>query len=523
MTPTRTPRDVRRGKFVAAGRVCSPDFTTAHTQHPHMNTTPTHTRRDVLKTAGLAILASGLPASAQPPSKKKRVIVVGGGIGGLSCAYELMEHGHEVTLLEASRRTGGHVKTIRDPLPDGLYADVGAEHFSKPGYKDYRRYVEKFDLPVLPWKRRHNMLREIDGKWFTEAQLADPKVLREFGLNQREIDYIGEHTWPELQMMYLDPYIAKFKDEYQPLGIGLDHLDHELLGDVLARDGASEAAIRFCKGGKSSKGRAPRETDTSALYKIWHAAISRLRGLPVFKRDVFHLEGGNQILPDKFAELLGERVRKNCPVTAIEHGDSGATVHFSENEKSRQLSADYLVLAVPPILVATLNIAPAWPERKAFALEHTRMSMQSRILIQTRTAFWKDDLGTINLDAEEPRLRVLWQTAEEVPGERRVIMSSGEPTQTPEETIAAFRKLYPGQARDTIEQCIVHQWWKEEPTAFSCERQSFPFGQMAKMWPALLEPVGRVHFVGAAYDCTPHGQDAATTSANRAANAIHAT
>ncbi len=100
-----------------------------------MNIPQNFTRRAVLKTSGLALLAtSGLNAAA--PSPRKRVIVAGGGIGGLCCAYELMERGHEVTVLEASRRTGGHVKTIRDPLPDGLYADVGAEHFTKPGYEE---------------------------------------------------------------------------------------------------------------------------------------------------------------------------------------------------------------------------------------------------------------------------------------------------------------------------------------------------------------------------------------------------
>ena len=56
-----------------------------------------------------------------------------------------MERDHEVTVLEASRRVGGHVKTIREPLPDGLYADVGAEHFTKPGYTMYWKYVEKFN------------------------------------------------------------------------------------------------------------------------------------------------------------------------------------------------------------------------------------------------------------------------------------------------------------------------------------------------------------------------------------------
>jgi monoamine oxidase len=100
----------------------------------------------MLQTTTGALLA-GVAAQAES-AKKKKVIVIGGGIGGLSCAFDLMERGHDVTVLEASRRTGGHVKTIYDPLPDGLYADVGAEQFTNPGYDTYREWVRKFDLPV---------------------------------------------------------------------------------------------------------------------------------------------------------------------------------------------------------------------------------------------------------------------------------------------------------------------------------------------------------------------------------------
>jgi monoamine oxidase len=67
----------------------------------------------------------------------------------------------------------------------------------------------------------------------------------------------------------------------------------------------------------------------------------------------------------------------------------------------------------------------------------------------------------------------------------------------------------------------VHQWWKEEPLAINCERTPFAFGKLAKIWPHLIESVGRIHFAGAAYDNLPWGQDAATRSANRVAERIH--
>lgn len=478
------------------------------------------TRRQALKATGALLIAGGL-TSAQEPKKAKRVIVIGGGIGGLSCAFELVERGHEVTLLEASRRTGGHVKTIRDPLPDGLYADVGAEHFTNPGYDDYRRYVEKFDLPVLSWGRRQDMYRKIDGRWYTEADLADAKVLREFGFNAREIEYIIAHGFRELSMLYLQKYVAKFKDEYQPFGVGLDDLDHQLLGDVLADDGLSAAAVRFVGATRSKPG--TKSSDSSALYRLWQTAIPKMRGLPMFKREVFHLKGGNQLLPDTFAAKLGERVQKHSEVTAIEHSDSTVTVRYKQQGKEHTLSADAAVLCVSPLVLPRIAITPAWPEKKAYALLNTTMGMQSRVLLVCRDEFWKgDSLPSINLESGDAKMNLVYQTAADVPGQRRLLMGSGLPMQSPEETIAAFRKFYPGINKDSIEQCIVHQWPVEEPLAFGCERHAFPAGQLAKLWPHLIEPVGRIYFAGAAYDNLPWGQDAATRSANRVARQIHA-
>jgi len=484
---------------------------------------PHLTRRQAIQAAGTLLLAGAVSSLPAQEPKRKRVIVVGGGIGGLSCAYELMERGHDVALLEGSKRVGGHVKTIRDPLPDGLYADVGAEHFTNPGYDEYRRYVEKFDLPVLPWARRQHMYRHIDGQWYTEEQLADKAVLAGFGFNPREVDYIRERGWRELPMLYLTPYVEKFKDEYQPFGIGLDELDAMLLGDVLADAGMSEAAARFIGGAsaRSKNGEKP-TTGVSALFQIWQMAIPRMRGLPVFKREVFHLKGGNQLLPDTLGAKLGDRISRSCEVTLVEHGGDRLAVRYRQGGEEHSLTGDHVVFCVSPVILQRIQVDPPWPEAKLFALQNTPMGMQSRVLLVTRDAFWKDDVPSINLETGDPKMSLVYETAADVPGARRLLMGSGQPVQTPEETIAAFRKFYPGRNKDTIEQCIVHQWWKEEPLAVGCERLAFPLGQLAKIWPLLIEPVGRIHFAGAAYDNLPWGQEAATRSANRVARQIHA-
>jgi len=481
------------------------------------------TRREALQWAGAATLGSLSRAqeiAALPPARKtaKRILVAGGGIGGLCCAYELVERGHDVTVLEASGRPGGHVKTIHDPLPDGLYADVGAEHFTRPGYDHYWKYVDKFKLPALPYPRRINMLRRIDGKWYTEEQLQDPRVLQTFGFNQKEIDFIAKRGWTELPLLYLNPYLDAVTDEYQPFGVGLDKLDDMTASELLVRDGASDAAIRFNGLRRGDGSPAARNAEVSALFRIWQTAIVKRRGLPVFKREVFRLKGGNQLLTDTFAARLGERVRLGCPISALDRGETSVTVHFGEYGEAKKLEADYLVCCIPLAILRKIPVKPAWPEAKAYAIQNIVFGSQARVVLQSRTPFWKGDAPSINLETGDSAMYLVFQTADEVPGPRSVLMGSGKADVTADEALTAFRRFYPGK-RQTVEQAIVHNWAKD-PWAFACERHAFPLGQLKKFWPHTMEPVGRIHFAGSFADNLPWGMDAATRSANRVAEAI---
>jgi monoamine oxidase len=456
--------------------------------------------------AGVA--AAGIPVSnahSQAPASKK-IVVAGAGIGGLCCAYELMRRGQDVTVLEAAGRSGGHILTVRDGLADGLYADAGAEHFYRPGYDMFWRYIDEFQLPVIAYPRRDHMVRYLGGKLYTEEMLANRNVLTKFGLNQKEIDYLERHPWAEFSQLYYGPYLDSFKDEYRPLDAGLNHLDRLSVTAFLQTQGASSAAIGFLG------------SEVSSLHAVWFCAIKKRRGMHQFERRVFRIKDGNQILTDTFAAKLGERLRLGSPVTAIQHGSSGVTVHYSESGRAKKIDADYLVNCMPLSALRKIPVTPDWPESRRYIVKNLPYDSYGRAILQSRTRFWEKDAVSPNLEIESSALSSVWSMADEVNTSRGLLIGTA-PLGSAEAALAAFRKFYPSSSED-IEQALAVDW-THDPWAMACLPVSYAPGELSKFWPEVIQPCGRIHFAGVYADNLTFGMEAAVRSANRVAEAIH--
>ena len=462
--------------------------------------------------AGAAVVGTSLvqcePGTKQDktitPSGGKKVIVAGGGIGGLCCAYELMKMGHEVTLLEASDRVGGHVMSSGEGLADGLYADYGAEHITKPGYDEFWEYTREFDLEVLPYPRRVDELRQIEGKFYSEEMLADPSILKSMGFNEREVRYLAENPWWDLASLFMEPYLHKFTNEYQPFGVGYDQWDIKPMSEIYQQQGASATALKFL-GGNS----------TSALYNLWQAGILKLRGVPLYPPEVFRIKGGNQGLTDAFALRLEGIINLNSPIISINHGESGVTVRYTQHGEEKQMFADYLANCIPLPTFRKIPVQPAFSPEKQYVLDHLTYGTYARVIFQAENAFWKEDKLSINMQFEHPDIWSVWQVAEEVNSEQVALMGTGPGGITPDRALTAFKEAYPGKSF-TVKHALIKDWPRDS-FAPTCERAAFPMNTLSKFWPRLMEPEGKIHFAGSYADNLNWGMEAATRSANRVA------
>src|SRR2546429_7644386 len=72
-----------------------------------------------------------------------RAIVVGGGLAGLSAALELVDAGHEVTLLEARPTLGGKVQTLPEREGDPEPPPDNGQHIALGCFTEYLRFLDR--------------------------------------------------------------------------------------------------------------------------------------------------------------------------------------------------------------------------------------------------------------------------------------------------------------------------------------------------------------------------------------------
>jgi ferredoxin len=78
--------------------------------------------RDLERQAGDAALTTPVPPACAPPSGQS-VAIIGGGPTGLTAAWFLRQHGHAVTIFEATEQLGGHLRAT--PHADVLDGEIG--------------------------------------------------------------------------------------------------------------------------------------------------------------------------------------------------------------------------------------------------------------------------------------------------------------------------------------------------------------------------------------------------------------
>jgi monoamine oxidase len=482
-------------------------------------------RRDFLmqSTLATAFAHPSMKAAAFNLSKldrkgaAKKVIVIGAGLAGLSAAYELLNAGHEVSILEARARAGGRVYTLREPFSDGLHAEAGAMSVADSHHWTMK-YIKLFNItldpfvptklsPLLYLRGQRIVVKSGQAIQYPLALMPEEKQLGRRGMWDK---YVG----PAIKEM--GDYTAKdWPSE------ALKKYDRMTFFEFLRQQGASaDAAMLLGLGGIGGLGDGVQSV--SALVLLREAAHRAMM------KQSFTIRGGSDQLPRAFAAQLSDKIRYGAPVVRIEQDARQVRAVYLQAGVQTSLAADYLVCAVPFPVLKHIEIAPRFSEEKQRAIEQLPYTSVARTFLQTRKRFWVDEGLTGGATTDIANMMVTDGAANQqgtrgilesyFAGARARQVTALKEAERVSTVLSLVEKIHP-HVKQHFEVGAT-KCWDEDEWARGAYAWYKP-GQMTSLLPHVARPEGRIHFAGEHASSLFGWMQGALESGNRAAQEVN--
>ena len=467
----------------------------------------------------------------------KRVVILGGGIAGLTTAYELGKAGYNCTILEARGRTGGRNFTVRG----------GTEQTDLDGYTQRAKFSEGIYMNAGPariaqWMVTLDYCRElgVPVEVFTNQNASAFIYNENSGMTPGNA--VRYRTAKADVYGYVSELLAKATDQ-GALDTMLSADDKARLLSFLSSFGAiGNKAADYAYTGTEHRGfvtdpGAGNDAGTilappPALSDVFASNVGRYFSFE-FGYDqamlMFQPIGGMDQIPRALTKAIGEhRVQLGAVVTGVTNSDTGVEVTYTQDGKDRQLKADYCVAAMPPHLMARIPHNLGTDVNTALA--SFRVTNVGKIGLEYRSRWWETDYKIFGgITETDMDLQHIWYPSYGHLGQRGLIIgyyntgnaanvySALSPTDREARAVAQGVKIHGDKYRTELDHSFSMAWHR---TPYLEGGWTSPPYTTAG-YQLLLQPAGRVYFAGDWLSHAVAWQHGAFVSARATVTALH--
>ncbi len=286
-------------------------------------------------------------------NKSPKVIVIGAGLAGLTTAYRLQQKGIDVDVYEARNRVGGRIFTV---YVNGNIAELGGQNITDGGEaKNIYGLVKEFDLELTGNKVNMSHAYFTNEGLIPIQQLLSDKQFHPHNLRNQLNELISKS---QNMREILNGILEEEDPLYKTLAVRLaayEGATAEKLSPLYA-----ETLFHMLLGGISAVHRGSRKEENYV--------------------NLISIKGGNALLPEKIAEVLGNRLHLNKPLSQISKDiDDSFVLTFYDGQK---VKADILVLTIPCSIYDKIVIGEnVIPLEKLEAIKHVQYGTNAKILV----------------------------------------------------------------------------------------------------------------------------------------------
>jgi monoamine oxidase len=464
------------------------------------------------------------------PGNGTSVVILGGGIAGLISAYELGKLGYRCTLLEARERVGGRNWTVRGgtkiEFTDGFTQTCEFEEGNYQNFGPGR--LPSIHTTMLGYCRELSIPLEVEVNSSRCTLLQADDLNGGKPVQQRQMindarGHVAELLAKSINKGALDQDLT-VEDKEQMLTFLREYGD--LSPDFLFK-GTDRSGFTVPPGAGIEDPTAvePLPMRTLLDARLWQGLMAE--DAIDWQATMFQPVGGMDHIPFAFGKRLGSVVRSQAEVKKIRHDSSGVTVTYLDRKthKNETIKADYCICNIPlPVLKGVDgDFAPDVQK----IIDGAAFDAASKIAWESRR-FWEQDYNIYGgISYLRQPVEIVWYPSANMFSRTGVIVggyADNEPgtpfgdLKTVEAKLNASRRaietLHPGHGKELAKPIYVN--WGKIQYALGGWLSDYSGKSVIR----LLEPDGRIYFVG---DQTSHlsgWQEGAALSAYRCMNQI---
>ncbi len=291
-----------------------------------------------------------------------KIAVVGGGVAGISAAW-LLSSRHDVTLIEADDRIGGHTNTIMvDEGSAQVPVDTGFIVCNKRNYPNFYRLLDEWGIDRRDSDMSFGFSCEESGFGYVGPSLREFARYRRNLIKPRFLGLLwSQRRFARAALASLD------RRDLGDMSLG-SYLESKGMDDFFVHNYLIPLAASVW----SSPDRDMLEFPAETFLRFFHNhGMIQVRDIPKWQTVV----GGSRAYVDRFIELFTGTVLTSTPVESVRRTDGGVVVDVRGGSG---MSFDHVVLATHADLSLGILADPTAGERSA--LESWRYHHSSVVL-----------------------------------------------------------------------------------------------------------------------------------------------
>lgn len=342
--------------------------------------------------------------------KGVKVGIIGGGLAGMSAAFELRRLGANITIFDATDdRIGGRVYTYYFDKEKKYYGELGAIRIPI-SHETTWHYINKFKLDTNPFLQSNPnafvYVNDVRVRNDVEGRNIEEKIYPKYNLSERE----RNTPWPKLYNYAINYPIYKLPSEIREEILKIlpkyspeySELINMSIREVFQMLGLSQEAINLISSIDPLTG--------GILYFSYAEIMQEM--YPLDFDVLYQVSGGNVNLPlafyksliskqpleygNIFNNYLGEVVFKlgNYVNGIYKSGDNNKVVlKYRVKQSSQDLLEvfDYVICAIPYSTLREIEIKPLFSNRKMQAIREFNYLDAGRALLLCNKRFWEED------------------------------------------------------------------------------------------------------------------------------------